>query len=797
MTLPPKLKGLTRWMTASVPGTVHTDLLAAGKIPDPFYRLNENEVQWVDAVQWRYRRDFRVPGRLLNSRRLVLIAEGLDTYATVFLNGKSVAQWANMFIAQRVDVTRRLRAGRNTIEILFDSPTIRAGRLEKKHGRLLVSHGHERVYVRKAQYSFGWDWGPKLTTSGIWRSISIEAASDAQLAYPFVRVLSAGKSPAEIEVSVEVRHRTNDPLELHAVITGGAAPINHVMPVKNDRATFRLRIPDPGLWWPNGMGKQPMYSARLSLVSGSREVHRLEVPFALRTVRLIQERDREGRSFILEINGVRVYCKGADWIPSDTFLPRIPESTYEKLLTMARDAHMNMIRVWGGGIYEQDIFYNLCDRLGLMVWQDFMYACAEYPEEPWFLEQARTEAEKVVKRLRNHPSIVIWCGNNENEWLYCMRNPGRSPDSMTGAGIFRDLLRRVCREFDGTRPYWRSSPFGTGFPNDESNGNHHQWNVWSSWRDYAEYESDNARFVTEFGFQAVANLETMKSAMAAADDTIQSLVMEHHNKQAEGPERLIRFQAAHYRLAGNLERFIYKSQLVQAEALKRGVEHWRRRKFLTAGSLFWQLNDCWPVSSWAVIDSGLRPKAAYFYAKRFFSPVLVSFKRTTAGVEVWVTNDRREGITGALELALRSFSGKRVWRKSMRVNAGANSSRRVYRIDKSSYGSADEFTHYLWAGLSDRKGRLSENRFFFAEAKHLALPKPHIRVRITKSRGGKRTVELRSDKFVSGVRLSLPGKHAAFSDNFIDIDPGGRSAIPVDSPLPAGELKRRLKITWL
>jgi beta-mannosidase len=784
-------------MKASVPGTVHTDLLANKKIPDPFYRLNESAVQWVDSVAWEYRRSFRIPARLLKTYKLELAAAGLDTYATIRINGKSAGSSSNMFIEHRFDVTRYLRAGMNRIEILLDAPEVRANRLEQKHGRLAVSHSPQRVYVRKAQYSFGWDWGPKLTTSGIWRRISIEATPYVRLAHPFVKVLSVSGSEAHLELSVDIRGISAGPLELRAMVKGGRTSFEAVKVVKKHRETLRIRIPDPELWWPSGSGSQPLYSALFFVSIGGKVADRVETTFAIRTVKLLQDRDREGTTFIIEVNGVKTFCKGADWIPCDTFLPRVSDETYTTLLTMARDAHMNMIRVWGGGIYEEEIFYELCDRLGLMVWQDFMYACGEYPEEPWFLNQARDEAESVVRRLRNHASIVLWCGNNECEWSYCTDHPGKKPDDMRGARIFRDILKRVCRELDGTRPYWRSSPFGAGFPNAESNGNHHQWTVWSAWKDYTGYEKDSARFVTEFGFQAGADPETMKEVTLESDRHIQSAVMERHNKQVEGTERLIRFQAAHYRLGERFDRFLYKSQLVQAHALKCGVEHWRRRKFLSAGALFWQLNDCWPVSSWAVIDSGLRPKAGYYFAKRFYAPLLVSFKGVPEGVEVWVTNDRTEPAAGSVAIALRSVEGKQAWLKVVPLSVPQNTSHRVFTIDRGRYEDFDPSIHYLHATLRDQGAPLSENRFFFLEPKHLGLPRARVTGTFRKTKDGTVELKLRSDKFAMGVCARIHGGETTFSNNFVDLDAGGAVTIVVASRFGIKELQKKLSLGWL
>ncbi len=560
---------------------------------------------------------------------------------------------------------------------------------------------------------------------------------------------------------------------------------------------FRLRVPRPHLWWPNGYGDHPLYVALFTLLDGDEVLQEQEIRFGIRTVRLVQEADREGRSFVFEVNGKKIFCKGADWIPSDSFIPRIKGSTYTTLLTMAQDAHMNMIRVWGGGIYEQDAFYEACDRLGLMVWQDFMFACGEYPEVPWFLRLVRDEAEKAVRRLRNHASIVVWCGNNECEWLFCTENPDKGPDDMRGAKIFREILPAVIKREDGTRPYWRSSPFGTGFPNDESNGNHHQWHVWSLWKDYPEYENDRARFVTEFGFQAPANLTTMEAVTVKADRHPQSEVVEHHNKQVEGPERLMRFLAAHHTLPVSFKDFLVKGQLVQAEALKCAAEHWRRRKFRTAGVLFWQLNDCWPVSSWAVIDSALRPKAAYYFARRFFAPVLVSFRKDPHGLELWSTSDLMKQLKGDLRIAIRSFSGRVLWKWSAKVALPANSSRKVPGFILPDLPAEVRRTAYVHAELL-QKGRLvAENRHFFEEPKHLLLSKPMIRVAVGVKKDGSFVARLSCRALARYVSIEIPGRDVLFEDNYFDLDPGKRKSVTFRCGENLSTVRRKIRVTPL
>ena len=793
--LPANKRHLKKWMTAQVPGTVHTDLLTRGAIPDPFYRAQENAVQWVESLQWKYRREFTVPADLLAHESIELVAHGLDTYAGIWCNGKHIGSTANMFVEHRLDLKRFLRAGRNTLEILFDSPTFRSMALARRHGALNVALEPHRAYVRKAQYSFGWDWAPKLTTSGIWRQIAVEAYSTARLRDAFVKVLSVSGKEALVEVSVDVQRLSRRGLTLSVKLEDASWSVEKYVTVNAGRMHVRLRVPRPHLWWPNGCGSQPLYRAVLALFCVDEKLDELNVPFAIRTVRLLREKDAAGESFIIEVNGIKIFCKGADWIPSDSFVPRIPAETYETLLHLAENANMNMIRVWGGGIYEEEIFYDICDRLGLMVWQDFMFACGEYPEVAWFKSQVKDEAEKAVKRLRNHPSIVLWCGNNECEWLFSMESPGKDVDTMSGAGIFRRLLPSVLAEYDGTRPYWRSSPFGNGLPNDESNGNHHQWQVWSTWKDYHEYETDRARFITEFGFQAAANRRTMEEVTAPADRFPQSAIMEHHNKQVEGTERLIRFQSAHHAVAGNFDEFIYKTQLVQAEALKCAVEHWRRQKFHTAGALFWQLNDCWPVSSWSVVDSALRPKAAYYYARKFYAPLLVSFSRKGENLEVWVTNDLLEGVRGELSVSLRSFAGRTQWHTKKRIGIPANRSLRVMTIPP--LRNVHTHEHYLHGQLKMGDHEAGENRYFFEEPKRLNLPETKVSAKLRSSPNGAHMLILRASRFVKNVRIEFEGMDIYLDDNYVDIDARQHRIISFRSSVPAARLKKALSLRWL
>lgn len=795
--VPRSVRTVARWMPATVPGTVHTDLLAAGRIPDPFYRKQELDVQWVDRVRWIYRRTFRVQEAMLAEKTIELVTEGLDTFAAITVNGKPVGTAANMFIGHRFDVRDAIVAGTNEIEVAFDSPEARSRAIEKEHGKLQVVLESHRAYVRKAQYSFGWDWGPKLTTSGIWRAIRIEALTGPRLRHPAVRVEDLAAEGAMLAISTSVDGLEGQSAELEIRITGQEEGASARTTVEGNGALVSCLLPHAQLWWPNGIGDQPLYTAHLTLSAGDTVYDTADVVFGVRTVKLLQEHDDEGRSFIIEINGRKVFCKGADWIPSDNFVPRIADTTYDRLLTMARDASMNMIRVWGGGIYEQEIFYATCDRLGLMVWQDFMYACGEYPEYPEFLKEVQHEAEEVVLRLRNHPSIVIWCGNNECEWIYCREHPGERPDKMRGATIFRDVLPEVVKTMDGTRPYWRSSPFGDGFPNDESNGNHHEWDVWSAWKDYNEYRNVGGRFVTEFGFQAPPDRRTLERVMLPADRTPYSPVMEHHNKQVEGPERIFRFMASHFPMPATWEDFFHTGQLLQAEALRTAIEHWRRRKYRTAGALFWQLNDCWPVTSWAVIDCDLRPKAGYHYAKRFYAKTLVSFVQAEGGLSVWGTHDGDEPVEGKLILKLRTLKGGTLWRTSVPVALPADSSQVLSVIPANVLAKADPSTATLTAELVQGRKVVTANRHFLVEVKHLALTKVRLQCSVRVVARGVYRARVRANVAAVAVAFSMAQGEAAFSDNWFTMDAGETREVEFTSTLSPQAVRRAIRVRAL
>lgn len=774
--LPQGLISSTKWMAAEVPGTVHTDLLANNKIEDPFYRDNELKVQWVSKVGWIYRREFYVPEKMLSLDVVQLVAEGLDTFSTVFINGHEIAQTQNMFIKHRIDVKQYLHPGENEIKIEFDSPVLRSKRYEDTYGKLPASHEDYRVYARKAQYSFGWDWGPKLPTSGIWRPICIEAFDSIRIEDVQVETnlnKSLTRARLSVHIKTEIFSRNVVSLTATVVLNGEKKEFEIHDPV----FTLPLEIVKPELWWPTGLGEQPLYQLDIQIYADSKIADARSIRFGIRKVELLQEEDKWGQSFSFKINHKPIFCKGANWIPVDNFIPRVSQEEYRELLEAAKNANMNMLRIWGGGIYEEEIFYELCDELGLLVWQDFMFACGAYPDHDEFKANVSQEAESVIKRLRNHPSVIIWCGNNENEWIW-KRDTGKPLKEMPGYSLFHNLIPSICKKLDPSRPYWPSSPFGGEDPNSADEGNRHQWGIWSGWEDFTAVEDDGGRFISEFGFQAPANFSTFEKVTAPEDRSPQSEIMEFHNKQEEGTNRLARFLAAHVQMPTTYEDFIYKGQIIQGEALKYCIEHWRRKMFRTSGALIWQLNDCWPVSSWSLIDSDLKPKAAYYYVKKAFMPVLVSLTQNEEKIEVWITNDTMNAWQVILKLSCMDFDGEIDFTKNIELNVRGNSSFKACELNRQELEITSTVSQYLKAELLVESKVVSENRLFFERIKDLKIPKSIIQKKLEKMDERKYVLKLRSSHFAKSVRVETDF-NTQIDDNYFDLEANSQKTVNI------------------
>ncbi|MGQ9462742.1 MAG: beta-mannosidase [Candidatus Fervidibacter sp.] len=794
--LPPE-----RTVLAQVPGVVHLDLTRAGKLPDPFYRLNELAVRWVEELEWWYRRDFEVASEFLKHDAIELVFHGLDTVATIWLNGEGLGEVDNMFIPHRFDVKSLVCEGLNTLVVKFRSPTRVAEGRERDFGTLHSSFYSARPYLRKAQYSFGWDWGPRLPTSGIWRSVELCAynAACVRNLWAFVTELGNDHSYARVRIEAELNAVKDVDAHVQFILQHRDQQFVSCVPtslkVGTNFAFSEITVTNPHLWFPNGMGSQPLYQLKCRVEVNEQAVDEKVVRIGLRKVELIQEPDEEGKSFVIRINGFPVFCKGANWIPSDNFLPRVSKERYLDLLKKAAEANMNMLRVWGGGIYEDEVFYDICDELGMMVWQDFMFSCAEYPEDAWFHEQVRHEAETIVKQLRHHACVVLWCGNNENDWFNYMKVWGQR-DRFYGETIYAKILPEVCQRLDPSRPYWQSSPFGGVDPNSESEGDRHSWDVWFR-EDHTGYLRDKGRFISEFGFQAPPNPSTIGTFTELKDRYPNSEVMEHHDKMPDGIQRIYRYMSTHLRVPGDFTEWVNVAQLLQGEALKTGITHWRRRKFKTAGALFWQLNDCWQVVSWSVLDYFGRPKMGYYFAKRVFAPVLVSITPTTPPT-IWIVNDLLEPVNGTLVAKVQDVYGRSLWAWNKTVTISPNTSQQVLIVPLPSY--FDPHIHLISAELYLREAGgiepLTYDAVFLAPYKHICLPEARLKA-VLDGDGEAFQVSVSSEVFVKCVWLWVEeDPDAIFSDNAFDLLPGMSRKVSLrpSQPTALSELKRRVKV---
>lgn len=658
------------WLPATVPGTVHQALMAAGHIPDPFVGLNELAVQWVGERDWLYRCRFDLP--FDGSGSVDLCFDGLDTFATVWLNGQQVLVSDNMFVPARVEVGSLLRPGGNELQILFESAWRRGKEREAEHGVMHVWNGDpSRVYVRKAQYHYGWDWGPTLITAGPWRSVRLEVYHARIADLHCAGTVAPDLQSASLAVTVDVEGAAGA-IALALIDPQGAVVDQVQAPVTANQAQHRFQMETPQLWWPNGQGAQALYQVTATLLSEETVLDRQDVRVGLRRLRLLQEplANEPGTSFVFEINNVALFCGGVNWIPADSFLPRITPERYGGLLQLAADANMLMVRVWGGGIYEADIFYELCDELGLLVWQDVMFGCGLYPAYPEFQASVRAEAEAAVRRLRNHPSLALWCGNNEDYILaaslgrYDPSAEGDLTESVFPArALYEELLPEVCAALDPGTPYWPGSPFAGRNPNDGTVGDRHTWDVWhGQMAPYQKYPAFAGRFVSEFGMQAFPSEATIAAFAPPDERYVGSRTLEHHNKAEGGVRRLAVYLADTVRPPADLAGTVYATQLVQAEAMGAALRGWRRRfggagRQEVAGALIWQLNDCWPVISWAIVDYALRPKAAYYTVKRELAPLVIGLAAGPDGAAIWAVNGRQDPVEADLLLQAWTLDG--------------------------------------------------------------------------------------------------------------------------------------------
>ena len=755
------------WLPATVPGHVHTDLVRHGVISDPFEGMAELGCQWVDEEDFVYRtafefkRDANLPARILRF-------EGLDTVARVSLNGELVAEHDDMFVPLEIDVSERLRDGKNELEVALASAT-RVGR--ERRARYFASENlpsnllrfEERAFVRKAQYMFGWDWGPRLASAGIWRPVAL--------------VEHAGRLR---DVAVREEHRADGSVALAFASTfDGTGEVLHFVEgfEKGARDGETLVIEKPKLWWPAGHGAQarvlvtsilaPRALPTRAEMEGS-ALDRRRMQLGLRTVRLVREKDALGESFEIEVNGKRIYCLGANWIPDHSFPSTITRARLREQLGRARDMNMNMLRVWGGGLYETPDFYEACDELGLLVWQDFPYACNYYPEDEASLALARREAEENVRRLRHHPSLTLWCGNNENLTMFeeGWEDRARHPKRYYGERIYEGVLPEVLAELDPTRPYIATSPWGGEQANGGGIGDQHYWDVWHGRGDWKHYDDSTGRFASEFGFASAPGHVSLARFAPDADEPLALPVRDRrarwHDKTLKGYETFLGYVELHYPASKSLEEWSYFSQLNQRDALRHGIEHYRRSEFCK-GSLIWQLNDCWPVQSWAVLDFDASYKAAAYELRRLYAPALVSLVVSEGRARVTcVLDNARESVRGEAVLKARSLiDGRSLGRFAASVALAPGERRQVIDVDVSGFARDETILSVTFAG--------TESFRLLGEPKNARLSTPRLVASMVP--GG---IAVESDVPVVDLFVWDRKKTLELSDNFVTLPAGGR-----------------------
>jgi len=802
------------WLPAKVPGDVHLDLLANKKIDDPFFRDNESKLQWIEKASWEYRSTFDVPASLLARKNVDIVFDGLDAACDVSLNGVEVLKASNSFRVWRVSAKANLHAGKNILRIVFPSPITAAAEVAAGDQFRLQSKTEDKTYIRKPAYEYGWDWGPRFVTSGIWRPARLEAWDNVRIADFAIRQRDVSKEVAHVDAEVEVEAAAAGlaQIKVSYVDGGKSVLISRLVTVHPGTNVIDLpiEIRQPMLWYPAGYGEQPLYdfSAQLSTGPAAPDADSRKTKVGLRTIELRRELDKWGRSFELVVNGIPVFAKGADVIPFDSFPNRVTTADYRLILESAKEANMNTIRHWGGGYYETDEFYQICDELGIMVWQDFMFGNDWQPGTYSFKLDIEAEAEDQVRRLRNHPSIVIWCGNNETEAAF-----GWGPRTTLPPEVrrliwqdylteFSGILPRVVARLDAETPYWPSSPSADYEPLTMTfrSGDDHIWDVWHGRVPFTTYEAHHSRFVTEYGFQSFPEMRTVESFTQPEDRAgIFTPVMLAHQKNNEGNSIIHDYLAKDYPEPKDFASFLYVSQVLQAEGIKIGAEHFRRERPLTMGSIFWQLNDCWPVASWSSIDYYGRWKALQYYARRFYSPILVSPHIENGSVKVYIVSDKTAATDATLRVRLMDFDGRVLLEQAQYVTIDPLASK-VYLewpLKKlTDAGAADTSRVIVVADLTANGTPISRNMIYLAPVKQIRQTPATLKVDAA-GEGGNYKVRISSAVLARDVYLSFGDLDVKVSDNYFDILPGETAEISVTSAASLADIKAQMKVISL
>lgn len=763
------------WYPATVPGYVHIDLLNNKLIEDPFFGQNETSLNWIEKEDWEYKTAFTADDKFLKNDHIELTFEGLDTYTTVYLNSKPVLRTDNMFREWSIDCKKLFKKGENEILIQFFSPVKIAQNKAKKSGLKLP--GDEKSFVRKAAFQFGQDFAPRLISSGIWKPVSLNTWDLAIIKDIQIVHKTLNEKKADLSIILEIT--SDKPLKTDILISNqnlNTVQLKKAVSLKKGTnfITLDYTIDNPKLWWTNGLGEAYLYNFTCNLILQKQTIDSKNISTGLRTIELVQEKDSTGTSFFFKLNGVKVFMKGVNYVPQDVFTTRVDSTKQSEIINDAVNCNMNMLRIWGGGIYQDNSFYNLCDKNGILIWQDFMFTYTMYPGDSAFVETVKQEVTYQIKRLRNHPCITLWCGNNEN--------------------IFNTIISDLLKKYDDQRPYLQSSPkFDQVHTESQQEIDSHNWGKWHDNNSFENYTKKTGCFMNEYGFQGMPDIHTINRMIPSDEKNISSLSILAHQKFQNGFTIMQSYMDREYKQPKDFEKFIYLSGLLQSYNIKTAIESHRRAKPYCMGSLYWQFNDCWPGISCSGIDYYGRWKPLQYFIKTAFNKILVSVIEENEEIKIYIISDKQQKQFGSLTLKAVDFSGKEFWKKNFIAEVPVNSSKLIYKIKTEEvFANRHRQKTVFIAELKEKDSLIAKAVLYFCAAKDLKLTKPEFTQEISEENGNI-IVRLKAKNLVKNIYLSID-ENTTFSNNYFDIMPGETIDVICKTNLNFEEIKNKIQI---
>ncbi|KAB8125598.1 glycoside hydrolase family 2 protein [Gracilibacillus oryzae] len=784
-----KMKALSKndWYPVTLPASVMNTLLEANVIDDPFYRDNEENAKEIANQDYVFQKQFELDNQTLAYENISLIFHGIDTIAEIFLNGRKLANTNNMHRIYEVSAKDYLQGGTNTIELVLSSPIQYIEEIHQRDPLSGVDHAMEGYqHLRKAHSMFGWDWGPKIPDLGIWRDVELVMWNENRINDVYI-AQKHEQNLVHLNVQVKLEQEVDTNLAILAKITDpNGKQEEQVINQAKQTEQFSFTIENPKIWWPAGYGEQPLYNVEIILQKAEEHIDRKNHNIGLRTIEVKHEDDEWGKSFEFVINGYPIFMKGANYIPEDNLLPRTSRSRTEQLIKDSVAANFNMIRVWGGGHYPEDYFYELCDQYGLIVWQDFMYACSVYRLTEQFEQNVRQEAIDQIKRIRHHASLGIWCGNNEVEeamepWGW----PKKADWRRDYIKLFEIILPDIVKEHDPQTFYWSSSPSsGGGFdkPRNPDIGDVHYWEVWHGQKPFTDYRNYYFRFCSEFGFQSFPAMKTIKSFTEPEDRNIFSRIMEKHQKNDDANGKILYYLSENFLYPKDFDALLFTSQLLQAEAIKYVVEHWRRNLGRCMGSLYWQLNDCWPVASWSSIDYFGRWKALHYFTKKFYDPILLSLEEGESDVNIYVTNDHLSGIKCRIEWKLMDTRSHILEQGELHADIPASTAKSCKSLDFTNLLTEDRKRDcYFEAILYVDDEKYSNATVIFTKTKHFDFLNPNLVTQL-KENDEQFMIEVTATSYTKYIEIQL-AEDVILSDNYFDLSANELKVVTIEKSL--------------